>query len=675
VTVAISRLVDRVGQVLGGRYRLIAPIGTGASASVYLADDVTLRRRVAVKILHDALADDAAFLKRFHAEARAAAALNHPHIMAVYDWGQGDVPYLVTEYLGGGSLRSMLDLGRHLTPAQALLVGVEAARGLDYAHRRGFVHRDIKPANLLFDEDSRLRIADFGLARALAEAAWTEPMGAVLGTARYASPEQARGATLDGKSDVYSLALTLIEAVSGDVPFSADTTLGTLMARVEKPVPVPGALGPLRTPLEAAGRREPADRPDAAEFAALLMNAANELDRPDPLPLAGAMPPDTIALDDRDPTTQFIPERAIVGEAEPDIMRAPLGTTTDGIAIIDEGDDQLEIRHIDRRGPDADPSGKRSRAERKAARQVDRAWKKAARGGKRRRWPWVLLAVLLVAGVSVGSWAYWYNNVREVTYPVPELVGQNEVDVTAALTDNGWTVERSETRVDNTVFGQILAQDPTAGTQLKEGEVVRITVSLGPPLVPLPPDVVGQPLPDATNALAAAGFGLGAVSTEFSEEVAADVVLAYGADLFPEMPKGSAIPLVVSAGPAPRTIPNLAGLTVDQARQRLEAMQLKVVTENRPDDSVPEGTLTDWSPGTNEQVGRGSTVTLYVAVPVTVTVPPTKGLTAAAAATELQNAGLTVSGTQGSPANPVTGTNPAAGTVVRRGTAVTIITS
>jgi serine/threonine-protein kinase len=158
--VAISSLVDRVGQVLGGRYRLIAPIGTGASASVYLADDVTLRRRVAVKILHDALADDAAFLKRFHAEARAAAALNHPHIMSVYDWGQGDVPYLVTEYLGGGSLRSMLDLGRQLTTAQTLLVGVEAARGPS-TPIVGFVHRDIKPANLLFDEDGRLRIADF----------------------------------------------------------------------------------------------------------------------------------------------------------------------------------------------------------------------------------------------------------------------------------------------------------------------------------------------------------------------------------------------------------------------------------------------------------------------------------------------------------------------------------
>ena len=675
---AISRLVDRVGQVLGGRYRLVAPIGTGASASVYLADDVTLRRRVAVKILHDALADDAAFLKRFHAEARSAAALNHPHIMSVYDWGQGDVPYLVTEYLGGGSLRSLLDLDRSLTPAQTLLVGVEAARGLEYANRRGFVHRDIKPANLRFDEDGRLRIADFGLARALAEAAWTEPMGAVLGTARYASPEQAMGATLDGKSDVYSLALTLIEAVTGEVPFSADTTLGTLMARVERPVPVPESLGPLRGPLEAAGRPDPADRPDASEFAALLMQAANQLDRPEPLPLSGAMPPDTVAFDDRDPTTQFISERLIVGESEPDIMRAPPGTTSDGITIIAEGDDQPEIRYIDRKGNEVDAPDKGTRAERRTARKVARAAekerKKAARGATRRRWPWVVLVVVLVAGVATGGWGYWYTNIREITHPVPELVGLNESAVTELLAEGDWRVERTETRRDDTVPGQILDQDPAAGIHLKEGEVVRITVSLGPPLVPLPPDMVGKTLSDASTDLAAAGFALGEVTPQFDEEVPVDVVLDLGADLLPQMPKGSAIPLVVSAGPAPRTIPDLGGFTVDEARQALEALQLSVVLENEPNDDAPEGALLRAVPGAGAEVARGSTVTLVVAVPVTVEVPPVAGRTPADAATELQRAGLQVSGTQGSPASPVRGTNPAEGTTVRRGTAVTIIT-
>ena len=258
-SVALSR-TEEIGRVLAGRYRIIAPIGRGASAQVFLADDVRLRRRVAVKMLHDALADDAAFLRRFQAEARAAAALNHPNVMAVYDWGQdpdGDVPFLVLEYLAGGSLRSMLDRGDTLTPSQTLLVGLEATRALEYAHRRGFVHRDIKPANLLFGEEGRLRIADFGLARALAEAAWTEPQGAVLGTARYASPEQAQGKALTGKADVYSLALVLVEAVTGQVPFTADTTIGTLMARVDRDLEVGDELGPLRSALARAGRSDP----------------------------------------------------------------------------------------------------------------------------------------------------------------------------------------------------------------------------------------------------------------------------------------------------------------------------------------------------------------------------------------------------------------------------------
>ena len=146
----MTRMTDQIGRVLGGRYRLLSPLGSGASAQVYLADDVRLRRRVAVKVLHPGLADDESFLRRFRAEAQATAALSHPHLLAVFDWSDDEVPYLVTEYLGGGSMRSMLDRGHRLSPAQALVIGLEAARALDYAHRQGFVHRDIKPANLLF---------------------------------------------------------------------------------------------------------------------------------------------------------------------------------------------------------------------------------------------------------------------------------------------------------------------------------------------------------------------------------------------------------------------------------------------------------------------------------------------------------------------------------------------
>ena len=294
---APTRLADHIGRVLGDRYRLLRPVGSGSSGHVFLADDVRLRRRVAVKVLHPALADDEAFLRRFRAEARAAAALNHPNIMSVYDWGEEvDGPYLVCEYLGGGSLRSMLDMGRRLSTSQALLIGLEAARGLDYAHRRGLVHRDIKPANLLFDDDGRLRIGDFGLARALAEAAWTEPIGAVLGTARYASPEQVSGAPIDGKADVYSLALVLVEAVTGTVPFAADTTVATLMGRLDRPIEAPPELGPLAPIVARAGRPDPAERLDAAAVGAALQAVAPTLPGPEPFPLAGAA-----SLDDTGP--------------------------------------------------------------------------------------------------------------------------------------------------------------------------------------------------------------------------------------------------------------------------------------------------------------------------------------------------------------------------------------
>jgi serine/threonine-protein kinase len=176
---AISGVADLTGRVLAGRYRLLTPIGAGASGRVYIADDVRLRRRVAVKVLHAALADDAGFLRRFRAEAQVAASLHHPNVMTVYDWGDDDVPFMVLELLRGGSLRGLLDSGTHLSPAQAVHVGRQVTAALEYAHARGLVHRDVKPANLLFDEHGIVRVADFGLARALAEASWTEPAGAV----------------------------------------------------------------------------------------------------------------------------------------------------------------------------------------------------------------------------------------------------------------------------------------------------------------------------------------------------------------------------------------------------------------------------------------------------------------------------------------------------------------
>ena len=197
----MANTMDLTGRVLSSRYRLINGVGMGSSGVVYSATDVNLKRQVAVKVLHRGYNADLAFLRRFRAEAQLAANLHHHNIVSVFDWGEDEVPYLVLELLEGGSLRSMLDEGIRLTPAQACHVGMQVCAALEYSHSRSIVHRDIKPANLLFDEHGIVRVADFGLARALAEASFTEPSGAVIGTARYASPEQASGVGIDGRSD------------------------------------------------------------------------------------------------------------------------------------------------------------------------------------------------------------------------------------------------------------------------------------------------------------------------------------------------------------------------------------------------------------------------------------------------------------------------------------------
>ena len=285
----MSTITESIGRVLAGRYRIESALGSGASANVFAAFDTTLQRRVAIKVLHPALAADGGFLRRFRAEAQSAAALANAHVLAVHDWGEDTQgPFLVLEFLGGGSLRDMLDEGTRLSLSQAVDVGAQAAEGLAYAHARGFVHRDVKPANLLFDEEGRLRVADFGLARALAEASLTEPAGTTVGTARYAAPEQALGIRVDGRADVYSLALVLYEAVTGVVPFTADTTVATLMARVDADLPGHDALGPLAAVLAEAAAPEAEDRLDATAFAARLRELADELPPPEKLRLAGA---------------------------------------------------------------------------------------------------------------------------------------------------------------------------------------------------------------------------------------------------------------------------------------------------------------------------------------------------------------------------------------------------
>ena len=677
-------MTEQVGRVLGGRYRLTAPIGSGSSAEVYLADDVTLRRRVAVKILHPALADDEAFLSRFQAEARAAAALSHPNLMAVYDWGEADGPYLVLEFLGGGSLRGMLDQGRRLSPSQALMVGLDTARALDFAHSRGFVHRDIKPANLLFGDDGRLRIADFGLARALSEAAWTEPSDSLLGTVKYAAPEQGSGRRVDGKADVYALGLVLIEAVTGTVPLVGESTIATLAGRVDSPVPVPDALGPLKPVLERVGNPDPAERPDAATLGQALVRAARELDAPEPLPLAGAV---TLRP----------------SSAEGDATLLPLTHPAVGGVGDDEGDGDATAVH---RAPgEGDGEGDATTVHRAGGTGSDATVVRSGPatavfdgqemfGGapeapdpveegdprrRRRRWPWFLLLVLLIGGTAGGIFAY--IQAQPATAVVPDVDNRPEDDARAVLQRTqdqaqlAWAVEVTREFNEAVPEGHVISQEPAPGTVLEEDATVTLLVSNGPPFKAVP-DLAGVTAEDAQARLAEAELALGGVQTRHDEEVDEGLVLTWssgGQERPPELRKGTEVDLVVSAGPAPRTVPDLAGKTVDQARAELGKVGLGAEVTERFSNSVPRGQIIGTDPGAGASVARGRTITLVVSKgPDLVQVPDIVGRALDEANRILEEAGLVPGDVTGpSKGKPFT-TEPEPGAQVARNTKVDI---
>jgi serine/threonine-protein kinase len=646
-------ITDSIGRVLGGRYRLITALGTGASAHVYLADDVTLHRRVAIKVLHPALAGDEAFLKRFRAEARAVAALNHPNILQVYDWGEeGGEPYLVLEYLAGGSLREVYDTGVLLTPEQAVQVGLQATAGLEYAHRRGLIHRDIKPANLLFDADRRLRIADFGLARALAEAAWTEPEGAILGTARYAAPEQVEGWVLDGKADVYGLALVLYEGVTGEAPFIGDTTVATLMARMNALLPEHEALGPLNDVLAWAAAPEPSERYDAAQFSIRLQALAVALPTPAPLPIVGAVP-----MDEADGV-----DRVLVRPARRRADGAAVGDLTD-VGAAGMAGAAVGVRTAT--APDGDVGSPYS---------------------PRRRWPWIAaIVVAVVAVVAAGVAFLAASQILTPSHPVPVLVGKSVAQADAAVRADHFTVRTTGHAPSIAIgTGLIVSQQPTPRSggkpvTAKQGSTIGVVVSTGPPPVTIPNLTTFSTCHDATQALAAVHLvGVCPPSAaQYSSTVVAGAILTTSPT--GTAPYGSTVTIVTSKGHAPVAVPSVTGAasTYASAAAALTAAGFVPTQNNQYSATVTSGQVI----GTTPDAGAGpqpfgSKVTVNVSIgPQPVIIPSESGHSVASATAALEALGLKVGGPYG-PAGSTTvlSTDPAAGTSVQPGTVVNLYT-
>lgn len=652
-------ITDAIGRVLGARYRLVTPLGTGASAHVYLAEDVSLHRQVAIKILHPALAGDSAFLKRFRAEAHAAAALNHPNVLQVYDWGEeGAEPYLVLEYLAGGSLRQVYDAETLLTPEQAVRIGIDAAAGLDYAHRRGLVHRDIKPANLLFDAEQRLRIADFGLARALAEAAWTEPDGALLGTARYVSPEQVEGRPLDGKSDVYALALVLYEGVTGDVPFAGDTTVATLMARVDALLPEDDRLGPLGPVLEWAAAPDRDERYDATIFRQTLVELAATLPEPAPLHLAEPAPVTTRVP----PVVPTGRRYAGAGDATelgvPAVVSAPPTTQISAVSPA-----PARSMFDDAGAPPPVPTRRR-----------------------RRKWPWVV-GIALVVALLVAAGAVYAVHTKFFTpsHPVPSLVGKTVPAAVQAVAPDHFTVRQTAERHSISLgTGLILTQSPAprAGgakpvVTAKQGTTIDVVVSSGPPPVAIPDLANFSDCNDAVQTLKAVHL-MGvcpAGDAQYSSTVPSGGIISWspGASAL----YGSTITIVTSKGHAPVAIPAVTGSTSTYATAAaaLKAVGLVPAQNNEYSSTVPSGQVIGTSPAPSAGlVPFGSNVTVEVSLgPKPVDAPDLTGEPVKQAVAALQALGLVVGGPYGpTGSGKVLSTDPVAGTPVIPGTTVNI---
>lgn len=766
-----SGVTDLTGKVLAGRYRLTAPIGTGASGRVYMADDVRLKRRVAVKVLHAALAEDQGFLRRFRAEAQVAASLNHPNIMTVHDWGEDGVPFMVLELLLGGSLRALLDQQEKLSVPQAATIGRGVSRALRYAHARGLVHRDIKPANLLFDEDGEVRVADFGLARALAEASWTEPTGTVLGTVRYAAPEQAMGVPLDARADLYSLALVMAEMVTGRVPHAAETLLGTLAIRSDKgihAVPAMGILGPI---LERAGHPRPQDRYPAAAAMERELNAVlAEMETPDALPLVGIR-----ELVDPDPT--HIPGKS--GELkryrafEVDLSDVAAGGSAGGIAMrgADARAVAADVTDLPRdanalgasarhelgtgdpttvNAADTKQSGSGARADRSeslsdgpestdssvatgrsgasaeglstvkakdaSARQglgsttpsdapggvsiagavaalsarTKRVFSRTAQDPEatdsadvapepqpaedliapRKRVLLGTVAALVAFLATVGIIAITLTLLKPNNVEVPSLEGMNAEQAAAKAEEEGLEVNRVEQASLDAPPGTVISQTPAAGALTNSGSEIRVVVSSGPPMAPVPA-ISGLAVGPATEALQNAKLEIVVADRVFSSTVPKGSIVSVKPEVGTEIAEGEAVEVVVSDGPEPVNIPAVTGKSESEAVIAIDNVGAETAITREFSDSVPSGVVIRVS-ADGETVVPGDTVTLVVSKgPDLVAVPSLEGLTqseAEAAADGVVD--LEVNTSRGR--NFVWRQDPAAGTEVKRGTLVTI---
>lgn len=670
-----TRLQENIGKILHGRYALVAAVGQGASGDVFLAQDLSLGRKVAIKLLHSSLAGDPFFLKRFQSEAKSAASLNHPSIMRVFDWGESDAtPYLVLEYLSGGSLREYLNTGTLLSEAQAASLMLQVAQGLSYAHGRGYVHRDIKPANLLFDDEARIRIADFGLARALSEAAWTEPVGTLMGTARYASPEQALAKESDRTSDVYSLGLVIHEALLGTLPFTGDTTVALLMARIHSDVEVPLEAGSLQPIIESCLKLSSLERISSTDLVSNLERLVRKLDPPIPLSVSG---PALLVTDDNGDLTEVaelaLVSNGLVGASD---GGAPKPTnSSNGTTLLDTKGTQLAVDALPLSAAPVKTSGATEVHSYKAKGKVTKAGdetpfirRKSSIIGL------VIIAILMILGALAAAGIPSKLASSLFSTKVPSVIDESLTQAKSKIIASHLKVGTVSKAYSSSVKqGLVVSETPKAGISLSKGKTVNLVISKGHAPVAVP-SLVGLSESVAESKLKAIGL-IPVLTKSYSETAPVGQVMS-ASPSSGTFNIGTKVTLTVSQGPAPRKVPNLVGESAQTAVSQLKALVLTPSETQAYSTTVKAGDVISQSQQAGSLVARGSTIDFVVSKgPQIVTVPNVIGDNLQQAESAIQAAGLSVGSVYsyfGS--NTVVATSPSSGARVRAGSTVALVT-
>jgi eukaryotic-like serine/threonine-protein kinase len=643
VTTRISDPV--VGRLLDGRYRVDELVARGGMATVYVGLDTRLERPVAIKVMHLQYAEDAEFVARFGREARSAARLNNPGVVAVYDQGEdAGCVFLVMEYVPGRTVRDLLHERGRLSAAEALDLLEPILSALAAAHAAGIVHRDIKPENVLLADDGRVKVADFGLARAFAggPGATTKTQGVILGTMAYLSPEQVRQDQADARSDVYAVGVMLYELLTGVPPFTGDSPISVAFRHVNEDVPAPSLAVPYIHPavdalVARATRRNPDERPaDAGR----LLQAVRELRR-------------TVPSGDLGPTPSPDPRRQ-----QTVTLNGPVTspTTAESVVLL-PGTAAAADAVTPRKGPGAVGPPPQ-----------------IPRGARRRRW-WLvpIVLLLLVALGAGGGYGAWYLTDGQWVR-TPSVLNIDQATATARLKAAELNVRTGPAQFNETVpVGSVISATPGAGSRLKKHATVTVVVSKGQQRFTVPTLVRSTPSA-AKTALEKVSLVLGKQTQIYSETVPKGLIISASQQPGTPLRYGTSVDVVVSRGQQPIVVPNLTGANVDDATTQLTGLNLKVKTIQVFSETIKTGQVISQQPNTGTLFKSGL-VTLTVSKGRQLfSVPDVTSMKFDAAAQILINAGFQVQRYNifGGIFNNVRYQKPGKGSMEPRGTVITL---